>query len=340
MRCPTAPTDASGRWAALAEVNADGPQSGAGQLCLFGTDSDGAAPRRGQSRRAGGQPRHRPDRPRVCVLGSGSGGNATVITHGGRAMLIDAGFGPATIDKRLTQAGLGTTPLTTICLTHLDRDHFRPGWPAAALARGVTVYLHHWHLPELAAMAGGPALLDAGLVEPIADEPVNPLPGVAASAVRVQHDMQGTLAYRLWDDRVAIGYATDLGHAPTKLIAHLSGVDLLCLEANYDPHLTRTSARPAFVNRRNMSTSGHLSNAQACRAAQQIADRSPIGRPERIVLLHRSRECNHPKTVRRAFAEAPDLADRVILTHQRRRSRWIHPSALSPMRRGQLRLTL
>jgi phosphoribosyl 1,2-cyclic phosphodiesterase len=272
------------------------------------------------------------------VLGSGSGGNSTLIVQAGRAMLIDAGFGPHTTDRRITQAGLAPDCLEAICLTHLDRDHCRPSWLAAARERGIRLFVHHWHLPELHSMPGGADLLAQGGVEPIDDQPFTPLPGLTGRAIRLQHDRQCTLAFHLTDGAAALGYATDLGHAPPGLIDHFAGVDVLCLEANYDPNMTTRSARPTFVNRRNMSQSGHLSNRQAFTAAQQIEAASPAGRPKHIVLLHRSSQCNHPTTVRRVFQQDPRLASRVILTDQRRRSRWIAVQALPAMRRFQMQL--
>jgi hypothetical protein len=307
------------------------------QMSLFSPAEAGRASGVTAGRRRSGR-RQRPDRLRVCVLGSGSGGNAAVVTRGGRAMLIDAGFGPATIDRRLRQAGLDPAALEAICLTHLDRDHCRPSWPAAALERGLRLFVHHWHLPELHALPGGPALLAEGLVEPIDQAPFEPMGGVACTARRMQHDLQGTLAYRVTDGRAALGYATDLGHVPAGLIEHFAGVDVLCLEANYDAEMTANNSRPAFVNRRNVSSSGHLSNMQALTAAQRIAAASPTGRPEHIVLLHRSRQCNHPVTLRRVFEHDPALAKRITLTDQRRRSRWIEARPLPEMRRRQLRL--
>jgi ribonuclease BN (tRNA processing enzyme) len=275
------------------------------------------------------------------VLGSGSGGNCAVLRFAGRALLIDAGFGPQTTDHRLRQARIDPRQIEAICLTHLDRDHCRPNWLAAALERGIRIHLHHWHMPELYALPTGPELFEAGLVQPIDDTPFAPFPrspAVVVSAIRVQHDLQGTLAYRFEAGGAAIGYATDLGHAPPRLIEQLQGVEVLGLEANYDPERTTQSPRPAFVNRRNMSRSGHLSNPQALTAAKKIEAASPQGRPEHLVLLHRSRQCNHPTTLRRTFAADPLLVRRITLTDQRRRSRWIEARALPPLRRRQLRL--
>ncbi len=274
----------------------------------------------------------------LCVLGSGSGGNAAVLRLGDSALLIDAGFGPRTTDKRLTQAGLSIKDIHAVCLTHLDQDHFRRTWPGTLLKWGIPLYLHDWHYPDLMRIPGGAELRDAGLARSFQFQPFVPMPGVRASTVRLQHDKQGTIGYRLDTHAGSVGYATDLGHAPPALVQHMAGVDLLCIECNYDEHMTTTSPRPSWVNRRNMSDSGHLSNEQSLEAVRMIADASPVGLPRDVVLLHRSSQCNHPMKVRRVFERDADLAGRITLTDQRRRTRWLHIKPAKPSKRDQRRL--
>ena len=289
--------------------------------------------------------RHRPkkhnpsDQLGVCVLGSGSGGNASVLRLGQAALLIDAGFGPRTTDKRLRQAGLSLDQLDAVCLTHLDQDHFRKTWTDALLKRGIPVYVHSWHYADLMRLPGGAELRDAGLAMDFDDAPFEPVPGLNTSTVRLQHDRQGTIGYRFDTQDASLGYATDLGHAPTALIEHLAGVDILCIESNYDEHMTRTSPRPSWINRRNMSDSGHLSNEQSYEAVRAITDLSPKDNPRHIVLLHRSSQCNHPMKVRRVFERDPQLAPRITLTEQRRRTRWLNVKPLTTTVRAQWRLS-
>jgi len=277
----------------------------------------------------------------LCVLGSGASGNATAVRlterDGGQAaLLIDAGFGPRRLRQKLAEARLGLGDIRAVLLTHLDRDHFKPALIRTLVEHGIPVHLHHWHLDELAATRGAQALFDAGLVEPFGDGLVLPMTGVTATTTRLQHDMQGTIGYRLATRFGDVGFATDLGHAPRKLIRHLAGIDVLCIESNYDERMTVTSARPSWVNRRNLSDSGHLSNEQAYEAVQQIRDASPHGNPRHVVLLHRSQQCNHPTKVRRVFERDPALARRVILTEQRQRTRWVKVRPMRQVQRAQL----
>lgn len=274
---------------------------------------------------------------RVCVLGSGSGGNCTVVQRGEQAILIDAGFGPRTTGHRLAQAKIDLTQVRAVCLTHLDQDHFRPTWTKALVELGIAVFVHQWHLPELLRLPGARELEQADLIRPFDGQAFEPLPGLSASTVRLQHDLQGTIGYRFDSAQGSVGYATDLGHAPAHLIDHVAGVGLLCIECNYDEHMTVTSPRPSFVNRRNMSDCGHLSNEQAFDAVQKIVAASPPGSPGRILLMHRSSQCNHPTKIRRVFERDIHLAKRVVLTEQRRRTRWFAVQPLGVLKRDQMK---
>lgn len=285
----------------------------------------------------------RGSRLEACVLGSGSGGNATVVRFGGRALLIDAGFGPRSTQRRLAQAGMTLAELDAICLTHLDTDHFRPTWVPVIRDLGLGLHLHRWHLDDLRRVRAGQTLIDAGRVNAFDDDGFRPFDddAVTARIVRLQHDRQGTIGYRFDFDRGArgsLGYATDLGHAPAALLDCFAGVDILCLESNYDEHMTIHSSRPSFVNRRNMSDSGHLSNDQALDAVRAIDARSVDGCPQHILLMHRSSQCNHPTKVRRAFEQAPSIAPRITLAEQRTRTRWFRAKPRPATQRCQTSL--
>lgn len=258
-----------------------------------------------------------------------------MLSHAGRSLLIDAGFGPRTTTQRLAQAGLTLSDLSAICVTHFDTDHFRKSWVRAMVDLGITLRCHHWHLPDLRRVQNNQQLFDAGLVEPFDESPFEAWPGLQVSTVRLQHDRQGTIGYRFDTPNFAVGLATDLGHAPESLCKHMAGVDVLCIESNYDERMTTKSSRPSWVNRRNLSDSGHLSNDQALAAVRRIAELSPHGNPRHVVLLHRSGQCNHPTKVRRCFEQDPALMRRVTQTDQRRRTRWITAPPLRAVRRAQ-----
>lgn len=278
---------------------------------------------------------------RFCVLGSGSGGNCSVLQVGERAMLIDAGFGPRAIASRLHAAGLPFASVRAICVTHLDQDHFRPSWILTLIQRRITVFVHEWHLDDLMAHRHASKLLAEGLIQTIRGDAFYPIAGVEGSVVHLPHDQQGTVGFSLATPTGRIGFATDLGSVPTELIDTFTGVDLLAIESNYDPDMQRRSPRPAFLKRRIMGRQGHLSNEQSFRAVRQIFDRSEQEahtRPNRVVLLHRSSQCNCPTIVREVFNSDARVRDAVVLTEQRTRTPWLAVQRVVPQH-AQLQLS-
>lgn len=257
----------------------------------------------------------------LCVLGSGSGGNCTVIQYRDQAMLLDAGLGPVTISRRLGQAKTTLQHIKAIVITHLDQDHFRPTWIKTMVGWGIPLYLHTWHLQDLRRKEHAAPLITSGLVREFTEK-FNPLPNLDFHPVHLRHDSQGTFGYRIDSDHGSIGFATDLGHVPDTLIQQFTNVDILALEANYDPQMQQISTRPERLKRRVMGQAGHLSNEQAFAAIQRIDRRSTSGQPGHVLLLHRSEQCNTEEKVREVFAQDPKLSSRVVLTQQRRRSRW------------------
>jgi len=262
-------------------------------------------------------------RLRICVLGSGSGGNSAVVQYGRDAMLIDAGFGPTTTARRLQQAGLSLADVRGICLTHLDQDHFRPTWTATMLGWKMPVWVHRWHLEAMRMHPVGVELVAAGLVRTFHEDAFEIVRDLVVTTVALAHDTKGTFAFHVRSPEGArIGYATDLGHVPARLVETFAGVDLLAIESNYDPPMQLKSNRPLFLKRRVMGQAGHLSNEQAFEMVCNVEKASGPGRPEQIVLLHRSQQCNHPDRVREIFSQSPGVFARVTLTEQRRRSKW------------------
>lgn len=257
---------------------------------------------------------------RVCVLGSGSSGNATVIRHGDQAMMIDAGLGPRTTARRLAGSDFDPADIRAVCLTHLDRDHCAPTWTRSWLQRRVRVYVHRRHLRTLDRRDALDPLARAGLLNIMDGTEFEPLPGLRTRTVHFPHDRTGTVGFDLRSPRGRIGFATDLGRVPEEMIDTFRGVDLLAIESNYDRRMQQESDRPAMLKRRIMGGAGHLSNDEAFDAVCRISERS---RPAHIVLLHRSRQCNHPSLISRLYRQDPRFHGRVTLAEQATPTPWL-----------------
>ena len=243
------------------------PPSPPEQMLLFDS-SPSAIPPAAAHTPAFRYPSRQTETLQICVLGSGSSGNCSVVRHGDAAMLIDAGFGPRTTAKRLADAGLALDDITAICLTHLDRDHFNPNWLNTLLRQRISVYIHRRHIYDLYRIDSTKQLHRAGLLHIVDDQRFEPLDGLTAAPFHLPHDRQGTVGFRLQTDGGCIGYATDLGSVPDALIDHFAGTDILAIESNYDPQMQTDSPRPAMLKRRITGGAGHLSNEQAFDAVQ------------------------------------------------------------------------
>ncbi len=287
----------------------------------------------------------------MCVLGSGSGGNSTVIRSPQGVFLLDAGFGPRTTAQRMGTAGgretrgaelgVDTSDISAIVLTHLDHDHFNKNWLQTIVKQRIRLFcaagkvrelLHsaeahdverrriekHWEAPPLQTLVVG-----------FTGE-FSPVPGVSLHPLALAHDAAGSHGFVISAGSYRIGFATDLGHVPDSLLNDFCGVDVLALESNYDPEMERASERPWFLKNRVMGGRGHLSNEEALAAIIEILDRTQARcgadrLPRYVVLLHRSRECNCPILMEKLFRRDPRIAQTLLLTHQDERTGWLRP---------------
>jgi phosphoribosyl 1,2-cyclic phosphodiesterase len=250
-------------------------------------------------------------------------------------MLLDAGLGPRNTAKRMNGTGVAVKDVTAICLTHLDSDHFSVDWIPTILNNGIRVYCHMNGIEKLH------ELTDDRLIHKIVgfDGSFEPVEGLKFSAVAVAHDEKCCSGFVINGFGCRVGFATDLGHVPRDLIEAFSSLDILAIESNYDPQMQIESTRPAFLKQRIMGGRGHLSNEQAYEAVKQILDRherSGSSLPAHIVLLHRSRQCNCPKLVRKTFLRDARLAERLTLAEQFSRSSWLRVRKLPPLIGEQL----
>lgn len=248
----------------------------------------------------------------ICVLGSGSGGNSTLLriqederTH---HVLIDAGLSPKETQKRLHTLHISIEDIDSILLTHLHADHFRDSWLNICKHQEIRVFFHRkharlwWKKKEY----GVPTTefhIRFFLTQKTSVRPF-----------LLPHDRQWSTGFLIEHNEVKVGYMTDLGHVPDEAYRHFKGMDTLAIESNYDPRLQANSPRPPFLKQRIMGPNGHLSNEQSLLAVRRFAAHSGLGQ---ILLLHPSQQCNTPDHIRELYTrEAPHLLDRVHITEQ------------------------
>lgn len=268
----------------------------------------------------------------LCVLGSGSGGNASLLRTSAGVLLIDAGLGPRTVAKRLNGTGVALADIKAICLTHLDHDHINPNLLRTILAQNIHVYCHKAVRNELLNLAvchldeSDAVQFSSVVTGYMTDETFCPLPQVEFCPLHFAHDAEGSHGFVVREESQTLAYATDLGRVPEELVARFCGADIVCLEANYDPEMQKNSGRPWYLQNRIMGGKGHLSNEQSLAAIRAILDRTQKQcrrLPRHIVLLHRSRQCNCPNLLRKMFEADIRIKPRLMLTEQFARTEWL-----------------
>jgi phosphoribosyl 1,2-cyclic phosphodiesterase len=263
----------------------------------------------------------------LCVLASGSMGNASVLRTPAGPMLIDLGIGPRTTARRLIGTSVNVADIRAACLTHLDRDHFSPTWVATLLKYRIAIHCHASRVYDLVRLAEATSIED--LITPFEDDCFEPQSGLRATPLHFAHDHSGSHGFVFDGFGYRIGYATDLGRVPPQLLEEFCDLDVLALESNYDSRMQVECDRPWFLKRRIMGGRGHLSNAQALATIREILNHCqkharPL--PRHIVLLHRSQQCNCPQLLRRLFSHDARIAPRLVLAEQHTRTSWLSAS--------------
>ena len=233
---------------------------------------------------------------RFRSLGSGSGGNATLVEASGLLpfrMLVDCGLGIRQLALRLAESGLQLADIDAIFITHEHSDHI--GCVKALVLRH---RIPVWMSRGTHAAMGLPEF--EGLLHTAADGKVIDLGALQVMPFAVPHDAREPLQLSCTDGSAKLGIVTDLGHATPHVIAHLQTCHALLLESNHDTELLNQSAYPPFLKRRVGGDFGHLSNA----AAADIARALMHGRLKHLVAAHLSAQNNRPDLVRQVLSDA------------------------------------
>jgi phosphoribosyl 1,2-cyclic phosphodiesterase len=233
---------------------------------------------------------------RVVPLGSGSTGNATLVSFGTQRLLIDAGLSARELSLRLSASGVEPRELSAILLSHEHHDHAR-GLERFAVRHRVPVF----STPEaLAALNLAPHHL--AVWHPF--EPGVPFDadGVAVAPFAVPHDAVNPVGFVLTAYGVRVGIATDLGHATTLVVERLRGCHVLLVEANHDDGMLAGGPYPWALKQRIGGRLGHLSNDEAAALLVAAVDDDC----QAVILAHLSESNNTKRLARQTVAAALD----------------------------------
>ena len=232
----------------------------------------------------------------VCTLASGSKGNATYISDGQTAILVDAGLSGIEIQRRLTSRNLSPENLSAIIVTHEHSDHIR-GVGILSRRYNLPVYINpktHRACPRLGRLYET-RHFECGTTFQVNNMAVHPF--------AISHDAEDPAGFTIGQNGTTIGIATDLGIATSMVRQHLKPCALLILEANHDPAMLQTGPYPWPLKQRIQGRTGHLSNPDSKKLLNELQHANL----QHVILGHLSEVNNTPQ---KAFDEVAQALTR------------------------------
>lgn len=213
-----------------------------------------------------------------------------MVEAGRTRLLLDCGFGPRDLVRRLARVGLAPTDLDAILVTHEHSDHIA-GVGRVAARHGLPVYLTH----GTRAASRWTDEVRAEIFEcrdsfAIGDLEISPFP--------VPHDAREPTQFVFSDGRRRLGVVTDAGYVTPHMERMLSRCDGLVLECNHDADLLARGSYPWPLKQRIAGLWGHLDNTAAAALLRTVGHAAL----QHVVAAHLSQENNTPALARAALA--------------------------------------
>lgn len=236
----------------------------------------------------------------ITVLGSGSGGNCTIVQYGGTAIMVDAGFSARETQRRLELAGLSGLHIDAILVTHEHEDHIK----------GLRVCSNALDAPVFASMqcaqfmrCKDERLRQMATFAPGGTFDIGP---ITVCPFSIPHDSCDPVAFSFICGNRKIAIATDIGYASSMVEYQLQQCTAMVLESNHDINMLAASSRPWNLKQRILGRQGHLSNDASAQLLSDVASDCT----KHVILAHISRECNQENIALDRARECLNTIDR------------------------------
>jgi phosphoribosyl 1,2-cyclic phosphodiesterase len=235
---------------------------------------------------------------KFTVLGSGSTGNALLLSANDTHVLVDAGMSAKETVRRLSLMGCDPARLNGVIITHEHGDH----------AGGLRVLLKNLDCPVF--MSGktheaylsehsnrstdeprkrADALRDR--TEEIESSKDFKIGAIDFHPFTIPHDAADNFGFTATHAGVCVATLMDFGHITTLITERLRGCAAIILESNHSRDMLKAcDVYPWELKQRILSRTGHLSNEDVAEWLRDGFD----GTARHIVLAHLSQRANNP----------------------------------------------
>lgn len=241
---------------------------------------------------------------KFTVLGSGSTGNAVLISGGATNVLVDAGMSAREILRRLGAVGVDPADLDAVLVTHEHSDHIG----------GLRVLLGFLDCPVYISKATEEAYYSTrktganGAAEGIKRRDALRGRSVAIESntefrigdidfepFSVPHDAVDNFGFVARRDGLRIATLMDFGRFTPLITKKLAGCDAIIVESNHSLDMLRACSVYSWeLKQRIASDTGHLSNESLAEWLAEGFD----GTARHIILAHLSQRANNPSLAR------------------------------------------
>lgn len=224
---------------------------------------------------------------KVCLLTSGSIGNAVVIESDNDSLLIDCGISYKKFEELISLTDLDPSKIKNMLVTHEHADHIK----------GVGVVSRKLGLQVWATKGTTDAIYEKGILKdtdiPVANvEKYQTLEisGFQVTPFSLSHDAVDPVGYIIEVNEKKAVLLTDTGYVSRKVMEFVKGADLYIMELNHNVEMLHMSDRPWPLKQRILSDYGHLSNEDGAYVFSKLMTE----KTRHVFLSHISQEANLP----------------------------------------------
>lgn len=244
---------------------------------------------------------------KACVLSSGSKGNSTYVETSSHKYLIDLGRNKKYIVDKLKEIDVKPQDIDFILISHSHDDH------VSALEGFIKTYKTNVCVTE-EILKNLPQLKNyENLI--IYDDNIA-LPEDIITSIKVSHDSNDARNFIIEDGKYSLCYITDTGYINHKYFKVLENRTIYLFESNHDIEMLQTGPYPAWLKKRVLSDTGHLSNISAGVYLSKFIGKDT----KKVILMHLSETNNKPelalKTVKDTFKEYDVKFDNISCASQ------------------------